>query len=111
MARMAKGRASAQQSWSAQEVRQLRALAKQKMPAARIARTLHRSLDSTKHKASRLGLSLGAREPWTDDDVKRLRALAKQRRPVPAIAKALKRTVFAVERAASIHRVSLDFRD
>jgi hypothetical protein len=111
MAGMAKRTASAQQNWTTQEVRQLRSLAKQKMPAARIARTLDRSLDSTKHKASRLGLSLGAREPWTADDVKRLRALAKQRKPVPAIAKALKRTVFAVERAASIHRVSLDFRD
>ena len=108
---MPKQRATAQQSWTAEEVRRLRALAKQKMPAARIARALHRSLDSTKHKASRMGLSLGAREPWTADDVKRLRALAKQRKPVPAIAKALKRTVFAVERAASIHRVSLDFRD
>lgn len=108
---MAKRKASGQQTWSGEEVRRLRALAKQKMPASRIARTLRRSLDSTKHKASRMGLSLGAREPWTADDVKRLRALAKQRRPVPAIAKALKRTVFAVERAASIHRVSLDFRN
>ena len=108
---MAKRTVSAQQAWTADEIRRLRALAKQKMPAARIARTLHRSLDSTKHKASRLGLSLGSREPWTADDVKRLRALAKQRKPVPAIAKALKRTVFAVERAASIHRVSLDFRN
>jgi len=108
---MAKSRKSRQRTWTEQDVARLMSLAKRKMTAARIAHALHRSLYSTKQKASRLGISMGARERWTKEEVRRLKKLAKQYRSLPRIAKSMKRTIFAIERVASKHGISLDFRD
>jgi len=68
-------------------------------------------LDSTKKKASRLGVPLGtAKRRWTEGDLRRLKTLAKRRRSLPFIAKSLGRTIFATEKAASVNRISLDLR-
>ncbi len=107
---MVKSKQSKQRAWTKEEVRLLRALAKQKITAASIARTLNRSLESTKKKASRLGIPLGKVRRWTEDDLRRLKALAKKRQPLTRIARTLHRTVFAVERVASINGISPDFR-
>ena len=80
---MAKKKPSRQRLWSKDEVRELRALAKQRLTAAIIARRLKRSLDSTKRKASVLGVPLGA----------------------------LKRTEAAIEKMASNVGISLDMQD
>jgi hypothetical protein len=100
-----------QRIWTSDEIRQLRALAKQRLSAAMIARRLKRSVDSTKKKASMLKVPLGAAARWSKDDLRRLRMLARQKRPVPAIARALKRTEAAVEKMASNVGISLDMRD
>jgi hypothetical protein len=52
---------SKRREWTEQEVRELKALARQKMPAANIARTLDRTVDATRQKASTLGVSLDTR--------------------------------------------------
>ena len=57
---MAKKKPSRQRLWTKDEVRELRALAKQRLTTAIIALRLKRSLDSTKRKASVLGVPLGA---------------------------------------------------
>jgi histone H1/5 len=108
---MAKMKPSRQRFWTKDEVRQLRALAKRKLPAATIARRLKRSLDSTKKKASMLGVPLGAAARWTKDDLRRLRSLARKKQPLAKIARALKRTESATEKMASNLGVSLDMRD
>ena len=108
---MAKSKRSKQRGWTQKEIRQLSVLAKQKMSAATVARALRRSLDSTKKKASRLGVPLGtAKRRWTEGDLRRLKTLAKRRRSLPFIAKSLGRTIFATEKAASVNRISLDLR-
>jgi serine/threonine-protein kinase RIO1 len=108
---MVKRKLPKQRTWTNSEVRRLKSLAKQNISAPRVARALHRSLDSTKKKASRLSIALGtAKRPWTAAELRQLKALAKKRRPLPSIAKSLGRTVFATEKVASIHHVSLDFR-
>ncbi len=61
-----KGRELAKKSakrraWTAGEVRELRALVRQKTPVAKIARVLKRSQAATRHKLSVLGLSLRSR--------------------------------------------------
>jgi hypothetical protein len=74
---MTKSKRSKQRAWTQKEIRRLTALAKQKMSAAIVARALHRSLDSTKKKASRLGVPLGtAKRRWTQGDLRRLKVLA-----------------------------------
>jgi hypothetical protein len=108
---MAKNKSSRQRIWTKDEVRQLKALAKQKLPAAKIARRLKRSLHSTKKKASMLGVPLGAAARWTKDDVRRLRSLAKKKQPLANIARTLKRTISATEKMASNFRISLDMRE
>lgn len=95
---MAKKKPSRQRLWTKDEVRELRALAKQRLTAAIIARRLKRSLDSTKRKASVLGVPLGAAVRWTKDDLQKLRSLAAKKQPLPTIARALKRTQAAIER-------------
>ena len=45
---------SRQRRWTKAEVGRLKALSRRKMPAARVARALNRSLNSTKRKASTL---------------------------------------------------------
>jgi hypothetical protein len=84
---MTKSKRSKQRAWTQKEIRRLTALAKQKMSAAIVARALHRSLDSTKKKASRLGVPLGtAKRRWTQGDLRRLKVLAKRKRSLPYIA-------------------------
>jgi hypothetical protein len=108
---MAKSRQPRQHAWTEDEVRRLKALAKKKMSAARVARALNRTLDSTKKKASRLSIPLGsAKRPWTAADLRTLRALAKKKRPLTYIARSLRRTVSATEKVASVHHISLDLR-
>jgi hypothetical protein len=57
--------------WTKDEIRQLRVLASQRLSAAVIARRLKRSLDSTKKKASNLGMPLGVAVRWTDGELRR----------------------------------------
>jgi hypothetical protein len=108
---MAKMKPSKQRIWTKDEIRQLRALAKQKSPAAMIARRLKRSLDSTKKKASMLGVPLGTAARWTEDDLRKLTTLAKRKQPLANIARALKRTKSATQKMASNFGVSLDMRE
>jgi len=108
---MVKTKGSKQRAWTKQEVSLLRSLAKQKMPAGRIARALRRSLHSTKKKASRLEVPLGQLTRWSKDDLRRLRTLAKKKRSVSRIAKSLRRTIYATEKAASKHGISLDWQE
>ena len=100
-----------QRFWTEREIRRLKLLARRKLSAVRVARTLNRPVHSVKKKASRLGIGLGGgKRQWTAADVRRLKALAKKRKSLPYIAKSLQRSTFATERAASAYRVSLDFR-
>jgi hypothetical protein len=48
-------------AWSAEHVRTLKAMAKQKKPAAAIAKSLKRTEGATRQKAFSLGLSLDSR--------------------------------------------------
>jgi hypothetical protein len=52
---------SKRREWTEQDVGELKALARQKMPAAKIARTLDRTVDATRQKAFSLRLSLDSR--------------------------------------------------
>jgi hypothetical protein len=56
MARKAKGR-----EWTAGDVRDLKSLAKKKMPAGKIAKSLKRTVGATRQKAFSLGVSLDTR--------------------------------------------------
>jgi hypothetical protein len=56
MARKAKRR-----DWTAGDIRDLKGLAKRKMPAAKIARSLKRTIGATRQKAFSLGVSLNSR--------------------------------------------------
>jgi hypothetical protein len=103
-------KASRQRTWTREEEAQLRSLAKQKLPAALIARRLRRSLHSTKKKASNLGVPLGAVARWSEHDLRQLKLLAKQKQPVERIARALNRTTLATEKMASNYGISLDTR-
>jgi hypothetical protein len=47
--------------WTSEHVRELKALARKKMPAAKIARALKRTEGATRQKAFSLGLSLDSR--------------------------------------------------
>ena len=48
-------------SWSAANVRELKALAKKRTPAGKIAKTLKRTEGATRQKAFSMGLSLDLR--------------------------------------------------
>ena len=48
-------------SWSAAHVRELKALAKKRTPARKIAKTLKRTEGATRQKAFSMGLSLDSR--------------------------------------------------
>ena len=96
--------------WTKDEIRQLKVLASQRLSAPAIARRLKRSLDSTKKKASNLGVPLGVAVRWTDDELRRLRTLAAKKRPLPIIARTLKRTEAAIEKMGSNVGISLDMR-
>ncbi len=58
LAKKATKRVAKRREWTAQDVRDLRALAKQKTPAPKIARQLKRTEGATRQKALSLGLSL-----------------------------------------------------
>jgi hypothetical protein len=47
--------------WTAQDIRELKSLAKKKTPTAKIARALKRTPGATQQKASSLGVSLDTR--------------------------------------------------
>jgi hypothetical protein len=48
-------------AWTKDDVRELKTLARQKTPAAKIAKSLKRTLAATWQKASTLGVSLDSR--------------------------------------------------
>jgi hypothetical protein len=48
-------------AWTSVQVRELKTLAKKKTPAARIAKTLKRTVGATRQKAFSMGLSLDSR--------------------------------------------------
>ena len=52
---------SKRREWSRDDIRDLKALARQKTPAQKIARTLKRSEGATRQKAFSLGISLNSR--------------------------------------------------
>ena len=52
---------SKRREWTAQEVRELKTLARQKTPAAQIARKLKRTEGATRQKALTLSVSLNSR--------------------------------------------------
>jgi hypothetical protein len=52
---------SKRREWTEQDVRELKALARQKTPAAKIAKSLKRTEAATWQKASTLGVSLDTR--------------------------------------------------
>ena len=56
MAKTAKSRA-----WTKDNIRELKTLARQKVPVAKIAKSLKRTLGATKQKAFTLGVSLDSR--------------------------------------------------
>ena len=82
----ARSRAAKQRAWTQDELQRLVTFARRKFPAAHVARALHRSLNSTKKKASRLGLHLGADDRWSQREVRELKALAKEGKSIPYIA-------------------------
>jgi hypothetical protein len=53
--------ASKRRSWTKDDVRELKSLAKQKLPTAKIARALKRTEGATRQKAYSLGVSLDSR--------------------------------------------------
>lgn len=54
-------KASKRRSWTKEDVRELKTLARQKTPAAKIARALKRTVGATRQKAFGLGVSLNSR--------------------------------------------------
>ncbi len=52
---------SKRRAWTSVQVRELKALARKKMPAAKIAKTLKRTKGATRQKAFSIGLSLDSR--------------------------------------------------
>jgi hypothetical protein len=53
--------AKKRREWTKQDVSELKSLARQKTPAAKIAKSLKRTLSATRKKASELGVSLDSR--------------------------------------------------
>jgi hypothetical protein len=54
-------KSSKRREWTSANVRELKALARKKTPAAKIARTLKRSEGATRQKAFMIGVSLDSR--------------------------------------------------
>jgi hypothetical protein len=54
-------KSSKRRAWTVVQVRELKPLAKKKMPAGRIAKTLKRTEGATRQKAFSLGVSLDSR--------------------------------------------------
>jgi len=47
--------------WTKQDIRELKAQARKKVPAAKIARSLKRSVGATRQQAFKMGVSLNSR--------------------------------------------------
>ena len=58
---MAKSRTNRPRTWSKDDVRELKALVKQKTPLAKIARALKRTESATRQKAYALGVPMNSR--------------------------------------------------
>jgi hypothetical protein len=54
-------KAPKKRAWTTADVRELKALARKKTPAAKIARSLKRSVGATRQKAMSISLSLDSR--------------------------------------------------
>jgi hypothetical protein len=54
-------KASKRREWTAQDIKDLKAMAKSKAKAPKIAKTLKRTLGATRQKAFSLGVSLDSR--------------------------------------------------
>ena len=54
-------KASKRREWTAQDIKDLKAMAKSKTPASKIAKSLKRTLGATRQKAFTLGVSLDSR--------------------------------------------------
>lgn len=54
-------RKSKRREWTKEDIRELKALARQKTPARKIARVLKRTEGATRQRASSLGISLETR--------------------------------------------------
>ena len=54
-------KASKRREWTKQDVQELKALARQKTPAAKIAKSLKRTVGATRQKAFSMGVSLDSR--------------------------------------------------
>ena len=54
-------KASKRREWTAQDIKNLKAMAKSKTPASKIAKSLKRTLGATRQKAFTLGVSLDSR--------------------------------------------------
>jgi hypothetical protein len=54
-------KASKRREWSKQDVKELKTLARQKTPAAKIAKSLKRSVGATRQKAFSMKVSLDSR--------------------------------------------------
>ena len=52
---------SKRREWTKEDVRELKALAKQKTPAAKIAKSLKRTVGATRQHAFKLGVSFDSR--------------------------------------------------
>ena len=68
---------SKRREWTAQDVRELKSLARQKTPAAKIARKLKRTEGATRQKALTLNLSLNSRAAKRKTTLKRTTAKKK----------------------------------
>lgn len=54
-------KATTRREWTKDDVRQLKAMAKQRVPAAKVAKALKRSEGATRQKAFQLGVSMNSR--------------------------------------------------
>jgi hypothetical protein len=54
-------KSSKRRRWTKEEVRELKALARKKIPAAKIARSLKRTVGATRQQAFKMGVSMDSR--------------------------------------------------
>jgi hypothetical protein len=97
-------------AWSEDDVRALKALAKQKKSDAQIGRALKRSRKAIRQRASIMGLSLSVRLKWSEEAVGLLKRLAFEKKDAESIARILERSTLAIRQKASLLGVSLDTR-
>lgn len=58
---MPKRKKTTRREWTKEDIRQLKTLARQKTPAAKVARALKRTVGATRQKAFQLGVSMDSR--------------------------------------------------